>query len=610
MMIATRWRGAWIATISLLVLGWALIHPAPPAAAGQPITAPQQPAAVQQAAPSSRVHLFYYPWYGSPAVYGSYRHWQQGEHTPPDDIGANLYPRLGAYDSGDYAGAVRQHMAWVRQSGAGVIVYSWWGQGSYEDQLVAGVLAEASQQGVKVAWHLEPYQGRTAASTVDDINYLNSRYGASPAFYRDAAHGNRAAFYVFESLRITDWSALDQVSGANIVLAQTTDTSRVAHFGGMYTYDGIAGATAPGWQNAGAFCKANGLVWAPSVAPGYVDDRAVPGNTTPTLDRANGAAYDQQWNNALSPTIGGDPSWVSVTSFNEWHEGSIIEPASSTPPAGFGYQSFEGAYGQTGAAAETAYLDRTAYWAARFDGSGDPGDSQPPTVPGGLQVTGRTSTSVSLAWNASTDNVGVTGYRVMREAGDNDVEVAAPSGTSATVTGLAPATSYTFYTLARDGAGNTSAPSGAITVSTDPAPSGGNLARHRPISASSATNGYPANRANDGDAGSYWESANHSFPQWLQVDLGSTVAVRRIVLRLPPSPAWGTRTQTLSVLTSTDGASFSTAVASAGYTFNPATGNTVTIAVPAVAARYLRLSVTANTGWPAAQAAEFEAYTS
>ncbi|MEV4760901.1 discoidin domain-containing protein [Micromonospora sp. NPDC049559] len=374
MTTARRWRAARIAATALICLAWSALHATQPAAARPgPVAAPQPAAESATTAArdplSSRVHLFYYPWYGNPATYGSYRHWQQGEHNPPDDLGANLYPLLGAYDSGDLAGAVRQHMAWIRQSGAGVIVYSWWGQGSYEDQLAAGVLAEASREGIKVAWHLEPYQGRTAESTVADINYINSRYGASPAFFRDPEHGNRAAFYVFESLRITDWSALDQVSAGNIVLTQTTDTSKAAHFGGMYTYDGIAGATAPGWAGAGAYCKANGLVWAPSVAPGYLDDRAVPGNTTPTVDRAGGAAYDRQWNNALDPAIGGDPTWVSVTSFNEWHEGSVIEPASSTPPAGFGYQTFEGAYGRTGAAAETAYLDRTAYWVDRFTGA-------------------------------------------------------------------------------------------------------------------------------------------------------------------------------------------------------------------------------------------------
>ncbi|MFE6487237.1 ThuA domain-containing protein [Streptomyces sp. NPDC057757] len=315
---------------------------------------------------SPNVHLFYYPWYGSPAVNGGWRHWQQGGRTPPEDVGADFYPALGPYDSADYAGAVAQHMKWVARSGAGVIVYSWWGRGGYEDGLARGVLDAAQKEGVKVAWHLEPYAGRTAASTVADIQYINSTYGGHPAFYRSAEHGDKGAFYVFESLNITDWAPLDQVTGSSIVLAQTTDTSKIAHFSGLYTYDGIAGATAPGWKQAGDYARANDLIWAPSVAPGYLDDRAVPGNTTPTLERADGAAYDRQWSNALDPAIGGSPAWVSVTSFNEWHEGSSIEPADPTPPAGHGYRTYDGAYGLTGEAAQTAYLDRTAYWANRF----------------------------------------------------------------------------------------------------------------------------------------------------------------------------------------------------------------------------------------------------
>ncbi|WCE01976.1 ThuA domain-containing protein [Streptomyces sp. HUAS 31] len=314
---------------------------------------------------SDDVHLFYYSWYGSPAVNGGWRHWQQGGRTPPDDIGADLYPALGPYDSGE-AGAVARHMEWVARSGAGVIVYSWWGRGSYEDRLVGRVLDAAQERGIEVAWHLEPYAGRTAASTVADIEYINSTYGSHPAFHRSAEHGGRSAFYVFQSLDIADWTALDQVTDTSIVLAQTTDTTKIAHFSGMYTYDGIAGATAPGWKQAGDHARANGLIWAPSVAPGYIDDRAVPGNSTPTVERANGAAYDRQWSNALDPAIGGSPTWVSVTSFNEWHEGSSIEPADSTPPAGRGYRTYDGAYGQTGEAAQTAYLDRTAYWVGRF----------------------------------------------------------------------------------------------------------------------------------------------------------------------------------------------------------------------------------------------------
>lgn len=92
------------------------------------------------------------------------------------------------------------------------------------------------------------------------------------------------------------------------------------------------------------------------------------------------------------------------------------------------------------------------------------------------------------------------------------------------------------------------------------------------------------------------------------MDLGSAQSVSRIVLKLPPATAWQTRTQTLSVLGSTNNTSYSTVVGSAGYTFNPATGNTATITFQGTSQRYLRLTFTGNTGWPAAQLSELEVY--
>jgi hypothetical protein len=135
-----------------------------------------------------------------------------------------------------------------------------------------------------------------------------------------------------------------------------------------------------------------------------------------------------------------------------------------------------------------------------------------------------------------------------------------------------------------------------------------NLALNQPATASGWTQNYVPANAVDGNTSTYWESTDNAFPQWLQVDLGSAHSIGRIVLNLPPSSAWGTRTQTLSVLGSTDGSTFTTIVGSAGYTFNPSTGNTVTITFASATTRYVRLNFTANTGWPAGQASEFAVY--
>jgi chitodextrinase len=238
-------------------------------------------------------------------------------------------------------------------------------------------------------------------------------------------------------------------------------------------------------------------------------------------------------------------------------------------------------------------------------GTSGGGDVTPPSAPGNVTVTGHTSTSASLSWTAATDNVGVTGYQV-RRAG---TVVATVSGTTFTNTGLNPSTAYSYSVVATDAAGNLSVASNTVTVTTDAAPNT-NLAAGKATAESSHTQTYASGNAVDGDANSYWESNNNAFPQWLQVDLGAATSVRRVVLKLPPSAAWGARTQTLSVQGSSDGASFSTIVGSAGYVFDPNTGNSVTIVFGPATARYVRLTITGNTGWPAGQISEFEIYAS
>ncbi|WP_405626400.1 fibronectin type III domain-containing protein [Streptomyces sp. NBC_00016] len=102
-------------------------------------------------------------------------------------------------------------------------------------------------------------------------------------------------------------------------------------------------------------------------------------------------------------------------------------------------------------------------------GGGGGSDTQAPTAPGGLTSTGKTSSSVSLSWNAATDNVGVTGYDVY----SGSAKVLTVSGTSATVSGLSASTGYTFTVKARDAAGNTSAASNSVSVTTNAGGGGG-----------------------------------------------------------------------------------------------------------------------------------------
>ncbi|MFI1097055.1 choice-of-anchor D domain-containing protein [Streptomyces sp. NPDC020917] len=138
-----------------------------------------------------------------------------------------------------------------------------------------------------------------------------------------------------------------------------------------------------------------------------------------------------------------------------------------------------------------------------------------------------------------------------------------------------------------------------------------NIAAGKTASASSSNGTYTPANLTDADASTYWESANGAFPQWAQVDLGQSYGIGKVVLKLPPATAWAARQETLSVLGSTDGSSFATLVGSAAYTFDPnANNNTVTITFASATARYVRVNITANSGWTAGQLSDFEVFPS
>ncbi|MFF7985805.1 carbohydrate binding domain-containing protein [Streptomyces sp. NPDC007901] len=104
-----------------------------------------------------------------------------------------------------------------------------------------------------------------------------------------------------------------------------------------------------------------------------------------------------------------------------------------------------------------------------LDGPGGSSDTQAPSAPSNLTSTGKTSSSVSLSWSAATDNVGVAAYDIY----SGSSQVLSVSGTSATVSGLSASTAYTFTVKARDAAGNVSAASNAVSVTTDAGSGGG-----------------------------------------------------------------------------------------------------------------------------------------
>jgi len=245
-------------------------------------------------------------------------------------------------------------MAEIRNAGIDEIAVSWWGQGSPEDQRLPLVLRAAKRWGLQVAAHLEPYPGRSVASTVADVAYLRSL--------------GITTFYVYRALDlpVSDWAAAKPQlhAGGTLLFAQTAmaGAAAAAGFDGIYTYDIVT----YGGDKFARLCREarhKHLLCAPSVGPGYNARRA---DGDPRVKRRrHGLTYDWMWRAAIAA----HPDQVTITSFNEWHEGTQIEPAARAGRHGtcpYRYLGYDGAYGLTGSTASTAYLERTRYWSDVF----------------------------------------------------------------------------------------------------------------------------------------------------------------------------------------------------------------------------------------------------
>ncbi|GAA4198714.1 discoidin domain-containing protein [Streptosporangium oxazolinicum] len=210
-----------------------------------------------------------------------------------------------------------------------------------------------------------------------------------------------------------------------------------------------------------ADCDAHGIDYQPCVLPGDVTSR----------QRRHGDFMWRQFYNMVR--LGAQGIYISM--FDEYNEGNQIAKTAETladVPANSGMLALD----EDGTACSADYYLRlTGDGGRMLKGQialtatrptppkvGGGGDGQAPTVPGNLAVTAKTATTVTLSWSASTDNVGVAGYQVRR----GGTVVATVPNSPYTVTGLTPATAYSFTVVARDAAGNTSGASNAVSVTT------------------------------------------------------------------------------------------------------------------------------------------------
>ncbi len=297
------------------------------------------------------VLAFHYPWYGArdgPA--GGWVHWGEpdGESIPS----SAHYPLLGPYDSLDPA-IIEAQIRLAQGAGIDGFIVSWWGPGAREDEAFALLLKEAEELGFTATIYFESVRPSdwpvlTSLDVAREMEYFLEAYGESDAFlrlwgkpvifvYNAEAHGRGPDFWGEAR------SILEERWGDVILIGDYRAEGFNGVFDGAHTYieldqgeasrayrrytDWSIAAPGSGFNDVMEAVGASGRlvltrrVSCGTVVPGY-DDREVrdPGAL---VDRRGGSTYDEYWDMAEEANV----DWVLITSWNEWHEGTEIEPS-------------------------------------------------------------------------------------------------------------------------------------------------------------------------------------------------------------------------------------------------------------------------------------------
>jgi len=284
---------------------------------------------------------FYYPWYGvpdGPGGAGRTVHWGRMDAVNKDIEASTHYPELGAYDSHDPK-VIEQHCRWAKEAGIDTFIVSWWGHDHYTDRAMEKILDGCRRYGLSACIYYETVpRPRTPQSAADDIIKVLNKYGDHPAHLK--VNGRPVVFVygrALQELGLMDWlRAIKMINTGHekgvTAIGDQFSFGAARVFDGVHTYNtagnlrGMKPAEARRWaaetyKSWVQLADRAGKISAITVIPGYDDTKIrKPGLA---VERYDGQLYRVQWDTAIKA----DPHWILITSFNEWHEGSEIEPS-------------------------------------------------------------------------------------------------------------------------------------------------------------------------------------------------------------------------------------------------------------------------------------------
>jgi hypothetical protein len=289
-----------------------------------------------------QVLAFYYGWYGNPATSNHWLHWKNVDVAAKHINESTHFPVLGAYDSHDPK-IVDAHCREAKEAGLTGFIVSWWRQGDFHDSGMTLMLDTARKYGLKITVYYEavpPRDHPTAEGAIGDLTYILEKYGRHPAWL--TVNGKPVIFVygrAINDLKLPGWQQAitgfnAKNSGGAVFIGDRISPEAARIFDGIHTYNPTAqtkgmpveeirtwaARTFPEWI---ATAGPNRIACV-TIIPGY-DDSCQPARKAPRpiTARHDGETYKVLWEQAIAA----NPDWVLITSWNEWHEGSEIEPS-------------------------------------------------------------------------------------------------------------------------------------------------------------------------------------------------------------------------------------------------------------------------------------------